>query len=95
MIEQCAGTAIVVDKEFSGGSVSGNVFVDNQAGLRLRGASDTAISGNSFTGLKSHGVEMSGCQRILVVGNSFGKLPVAAVQLGDEVTESIVAQNLK
>jgi len=73
MIEECNGTAIVLDRDCYGIALSANVIAHNVAGgIDLRGAHGCAVSANTFTIVKKDAVHIgprSG--RITVCGNNF------------------------
>lgn len=73
MIEECQGTAIVLDDDSYGVALSANVIAHNVAGgIDLRDAHGSAVSANAFTILKKDALRIgpeSG--RIAVSGNSF------------------------
>ena len=49
MIEECAGTAVILDRDSYGDTVSANVIAHNGQGVDLRDAHGCAISANTFT----------------------------------------------
>jgi hypothetical protein len=73
MIEECQGTAIVLDDDSYGVALSANVIAHNvTGGIDLRDAHGSAVSANAFTILKKDALRIgpeSG--RIAVGGNSF------------------------
>ena len=72
MIEECKGTAIILDRDCYGDTVSANVIAHNGAGVDLRDAHGCTVSANTFTILKTDAVRIgrqSG--RIVVSGNNF------------------------
>lgn len=72
MIEECAGWAVVMDRDCYGNTVSANVIAHNGGGIDLRDAHGCAISANTLTIMKTHALriaESSG--RITVTGNNF------------------------
>lgn len=73
MIEECQGTAIVVDRDCYGIALSANVIAHNvSGGIDLRDVHGSAVSANAFTILKKDALRIgpeSG--RIAVSGNSF------------------------
>lgn len=72
MIEECNGTAIILDRDCYGINIGGNVIAHNGLGVDLRDAHGLAISANTFTINKEHGLLIrSGSGRIAVSGNSF------------------------
>jgi hypothetical protein len=72
MIEECAGTAIVLDRDCYGDTVSANVIAHNGAGVDLRDAHGCTISANTFTIMKTDAVRIGPqSNRIAVTGNNF------------------------
>lgn len=72
MIEECNGTALIMDRDCYGNTVSANVIAHDGAGVDLRDAHGCAISANTFTIMKTHALRIgpkSG--RITVTGNNF------------------------
>ncbi|UCG46099.1 MAG: right-handed parallel beta-helix repeat-containing protein [Phycisphaerales bacterium] len=73
MIEECRGTAIVLDKDCYGIALSANVIAHEQAGgVDLRDAHGCSVSANVFTIVKANALRIgpqSG--RITVTGNTF------------------------
>jgi parallel beta-helix repeat protein len=72
MIEECNGTAIVLDRDCYGITLSANVIAHNGAGIDLRDAHGCAISANTFTLMKTDALRIGPVSgRIAVTGNSF------------------------
>ena len=72
MIEECNGTAVIMDRQCYGNTVSANVIAHNGGGVDLRGAHGCAVSANTFTILKANAVRIGpGSGRITVTGNNF------------------------
>lgn len=72
MIEECDGTAVVLDRDCYGINIGGNVIAHNGIGVDLRDAHGMAVSANTFTINRDHGLLIgSGSSRIAVTGNSF------------------------
>lgn len=72
MIEECQGTAVTLDRDCYGITISANVIAHNGEGVDLIDAHGCAVSANTFTLMKNHALrigEHSG--RIAVTGNSF------------------------
>ena len=73
MIEECKGTAVVLDRNCYGITLSANVIAHNEGGgIDLRHAHGCAVSGNTFTLVRRDALRigpMSG--RITVTGNNF------------------------
>ena len=72
MIEECAGTAIILDRDCYGDTISANVIAHDGGGVDLRGAHGCAVSANTFTIMKTHALRIGpGSGRITVTGNNF------------------------
>jgi hypothetical protein len=72
MIEECAGTAIVLDRDCYGDTISANVIAHNGGGVDLRDAHGCAVSANTFTLMKTDAVRIGpDAGRIAVTGNNF------------------------
>lgn len=73
MIEECQGTAIVLDRNCYGNTLSANVIAHNQAGgIDLRDAHGCAVSANTFTLVKRNALRIGPSSgRITVTGNNF------------------------
>jgi hypothetical protein len=72
MIEECNGTAIVLDRDCYGIALSANVIAHNGGGIELRDAHGCAVSANAFTIVLKNALAIgpkSG--RITVTGNNF------------------------
>ena len=72
MIEECNGTAIVLDRDCYGIALSANVIAHNGGGIELRDAHGCAVSANAFTIVRKNALAIgpkSG--RITVTGNNF------------------------
>ena len=72
MIEECQGTAIVLDRDCYGITLSANVIAHNGGGIDLRDAHGCAVSANTFTLIKTDALRIGlASGRIAVSGNSF------------------------
>jgi len=72
MIEECVGTALIMDRDCYGNTVSANVIAHNGAGVDLRDAHGCAVSANTFTIMGSDAVRIAAASgRITVTGNNF------------------------
>ncbi len=72
MIEECAGTAVTLDRDCYGITISANVIAHNGAGVDLVDAHGCAVSANTFTIMKDFGMRIGeGSGRITVTGNNF------------------------
>ena len=73
MIEECAGTAIVLDRDCYGIALSANVIAhETRGGIDLRGAHGCTVSANTFTIVQENALVIGpGSGRITVTGNNF------------------------
>lgn len=72
MVEECNGTAIILDRDCYGITISANVIAHNGAGVDLRDAHGCAVSANTFTILKTNALRIGpDSGRITVTGNNF------------------------
>jgi parallel beta-helix repeat protein len=72
MIEECNGTAIILDRDCYGITLSANVIAHNGGGIDLRDAHGCAVSANTFTIVKKDAVRIGPAGgRITVCGNNF------------------------
>ncbi len=72
MIEECKGTAVILDRDCYGITVSANVIAHNGAGLDLRDAHGCAVGGNTFTINAKDALRIGpDSGRIAVTGNNF------------------------
>ena len=72
MIEECVGTAVTLDRDCYGITISANVIAHNGAGVDLQDAHGCAVSANTFTIMKDFGMLIgAGSGRIAVTGNNF------------------------
>jgi parallel beta-helix repeat protein len=73
MIEQCEGTAIILDRDCFGITVSANVLASNtQGGIDLRDAWGCSITGNTFVRIYDYSVQVGrNSGRIVISGNTF------------------------
>lgn len=72
MIEECKGTAVVLDRDCYGNTISANVIAHNGGGVDLRDAHGCTVSANTFTIMQSDAVRIGpGSGRITVAGNNF------------------------
>jgi len=82
MIEECKGTAIILDRDCYGITLAANVIAHNGAGIDLRDAHGCAVSANTFTINATDAVRVgkeSG--RITVTGNNFSNSYIGAGQV--------------
>jgi hypothetical protein len=72
MIEECQGTAIILDRDCYGITLSANVIAHDGGGIDLRDAHGCAVSANTFTLMKTAALRIGPASgRIAVAGNSF------------------------
>jgi nitrous oxidase accessory protein NosD len=72
MIEECASTAITLDRDCYGTTISANVIAHNGAGVNLKDAHGCAVSANTFTIMKKDALRIGpNSGRITVTGNNF------------------------
>jgi parallel beta-helix repeat protein len=72
MIEECKGTAIILDRDCYGVTLSANVIAHNGAGIDLRDAHGCAVSANTFTINAKDALRIGpGSGRITIAGNNF------------------------
>ena len=72
MIEECAATAIILDRDCYGITLSANVIAHNGQGIDLQDAHGCTVSANTFTIMKERALRISQASgRIAVTGNNF------------------------
>ena len=72
MIEECNGTAVILDRDCYGITVSANVIAHNGSGVDLRDAHGCAVSANTFTINAAFGLRVGpNSGRITATGNNF------------------------
>ncbi len=83
MIEECNGTAIVLDRNCYGITLSANVIAHEvTGGIDLRGAHGCTVSANTFTIVQKDAVRIGpGSGRIVVCGNNFSDSYVGRGQI--------------
>jgi hypothetical protein len=82
MIEECRGTAVILDRDCYGIAVSANVIAHNGAGIDLRDAHGCTVGANALTIMKTDAVRIGpGSDRIAVTGNSFSNSFIGDGQL--------------
>ena len=88
MIEECAGIAIVLDRDCYGITLSANVIAhETSGGIDLRDAHGCTVSANTFTIVKKNGLVIGpSSSRITVTGNNFSDSSIGggAVKRGTE-----------
>jgi hypothetical protein len=82
MIEECQGTAIILDRDCYGIALSANVIAHDGGGIDLRDAHGCAVSANTFTIMKTDALRIGpDSDRISVSGNSFCDSYIGAGQV--------------
>ena len=72
MIEECNGTAVTLDRDCYGITISANVIAHNGGGVDLMDAHGCAVSANTFTINKTNALRIGpNSGRITVTGNNF------------------------
>ena len=72
MLEECNGTALILDRDCYGITLSANVIAHNGAGIDLRDAHGCAVSANTFTLMAADALRIGpDSGRITVTGNNF------------------------
>ena len=72
MIEECQGTAIILDRDCYGITLSANVIAHNGGGIELLDAHGCAVSANTFTIIAEKALYIGPASaRITVTGNNF------------------------
>lgn len=73
MIEECNGTAIILDRDCYGITLSANVIAHHlEGGIELKDANGCTVSANTFVLTHQFGVKLSGeSGRITITGNNF------------------------
>lgn len=73
MIEECNGTAIILDRDCYGVTLSANVIAHNmEGGIELKDAWGCSVSANTFTIVKQRGLVVGpDAGRITITGNNF------------------------
>jgi hypothetical protein len=83
MIEECADTAVILDRDCYGITISANVLADNfGGGVDLRDAWGCAVSANTFT---------IDAVRALVVGPNSGRITIT----GNNFSDSYIGEDSK
>lgn len=72
MIEECVGTAVTLNRDCYGITISANVIAHNGGGVDLQDAHGCAVSANTFTIIKENALRIGpDSGRITVTGNNF------------------------
>jgi len=92
MIEECKGTAIVLDRDCYGIALSANVIAHNGAGIDLRDAHGCTVSANTFTIMKTRALAIGpNSGRIAVTGNNFSNSYIGEDQVKRGVDDRAAA----
>lgn len=82
MIEECQGTAIILDRDCYGNTLSANVIAHNGQGVDLRDAHGCAVSANTFTILREAALRIGpDSGRITVSANNFSNSYIGEDQI--------------
>jgi hypothetical protein len=92
MIEECRGTAIVLERDCYGITVSANVIAHNNGGgVDLRDAWGCAVSANTFTICAGPSLAIGpGSGRITVTGNNFSNAHIGDTRRRDDPASGVV-----
>ena len=94
MIEECNGTAIIMDRDCYGNTVSANVIAHNMGGgVDLKDAWGCAVSANTFTIVKTRALvvgENSG--RITITGNNFSNSHIGGKVKREDAATGVLLQ---
>jgi len=92
MIEECRGTAVVLDRDCYGITVSANVIAhEGGGGVDLVDGWGCAVSANTFTIVKEFGVRVGPASgRIAVAGNSFSNAHIGGGRKRDDEAAGVV-----
>jgi len=93
MIEECNGTAIVLDRDCYGIALSANVIAhDASGGIALRDAHGCTVSANAFTIMGRDALNIGPASgRITVTGNNFSNSYIGADKLKREANDLAAA----
>ena len=82
MIEECNGTAVVLDRDCYGITISANVIAHNGAGIDLRDAHGCSVSANTLTIMKTDALRIGpNSGRITVTGNNVSNSYIGEVTI--------------
>ena len=86
MIEECAGTAVILDRDVYGFTIGSNVIAHNNGGgVDLRDAWGVAISANTFTINPSWSVRIGrDSGRVTLTGNNFSNSYIGGKTIREE-----------
>ena len=91
MIEECKGTAVVMDRDCYGNTVSANVIAhDFAGGVDLRDAWGCAVSANTFTMCTPWGVSVGpNSGRITITGNNFSNAHIGGKERRQDASTGV------
>ncbi|MGE3806805.1 MAG: right-handed parallel beta-helix repeat-containing protein [Gemmataceae bacterium] len=90
MIEECNGTAVILDRDCYGITVSANVIAHNGGGVDIKDGWGCAISANTFTIVAARGLVVGPqAGRITITGNNFSNS-----YIGDKVKRKDAAAGI-
>ena len=94
MIEECRGTAVIMDRDCYGNTVSANVIAHNAGGgVDLRDAWGCAVSANTFTMSAKLGVRVGPASgRITITGNSFSNAWIGGKTRRDDAATGVLLE---
>jgi len=97
MIEECRGTAVVLDRDCYGITVSANVIAhENGGGVDLVDAWGCAVSANTFTMVKQFGVRVGPkAGRITIAANNFSNAHIGGGRKRDDAACGVVLEGAK
>jgi len=92
MIEECRGTAVVMDRDCYGNTVSANVLAHNAGGgVDLRDAWGCAVSANTFTMSRGIGVRVGPASgRITISANNFSNAHIGGKTKRDDPATGVI-----
>jgi hypothetical protein len=93
MIEECQGTAVVLDRDCYGITLSANVIAHEfSGGIDLRDAHGCAVSSNTFTIVQKNALTIGpGSGRITVTGNNFSDSYIGEGGIKRQQTDSLAS----
>ena len=94
MIEECQGTAIILDRDCYGNTISANVIAHEVGGgIDLRDAWGCSVSGNTFTIIAKRALVIGpNSGRITITGNNFSNSYIGGRVRRDDAASGIVLQ---
>ncbi len=97
MIEECRGTAVIMDRDCYGNTVSANVLAHNGGGgVDLRDAWGCAVSANTFTMSRKLGVRVGpDSGRITITGNNFSNAHIGGKTRRDDPATGVLLEGTR